>query len=316
MNLFVVRTWLIARFTNSERGASMVEYILLVALIALAVIAAVVFLRGQLERKVQRRGQQGQSVINRGADTIEGLRTVIRGPSVASGARKRGGPRCRLASPPMMPWTHDRQVHVGDGRRRCVGGGALLARSWVIVATTDHVLRARSPRVRRGQPPARRRVAHRLGPDAARKPRRLARRRRCHVAGQSRPAVDAGGLDRESDRVLGGEGREAGRQPRAAQRCCCPTSSCASTPAGSATSPDHSAVAFGLATALAPSLPRPARPAVYAAAATVAFGRIYGSAHLPLDVAGGIGVGLLGARSPDGRSASAAPASRLADRRR
>ena len=26
---------------------------------------------------------------------------------------------------------------------------------------------------------------------------------------------------------------------------------------------------------------------------TVAFGRIYGSAHLPLDVAGGIGVGLL-----------------------
>ncbi len=55
----------------------------------------------------------------------------------------------------------------------------------------------------------------------------------------------------------------------------------------------HSAVAFALATALAPSLPRSARPAVYAAAATVAFGRIYGSAHLPLDVAGGIGVGLL-----------------------
>ncbi len=53
MNLFVVRTWLIARFTNSERGASMVEYILLVALIALAVIAAVVFLSGQLGHKVQ-----------------------------------------------------------------------------------------------------------------------------------------------------------------------------------------------------------------------------------------------------------------------
>ena len=63
MNLFVVRTWLIARFTNSERGASMVEYILLVALIALAVIAAVVFLRGQLGGQVQRCGQQGQSVI-------------------------------------------------------------------------------------------------------------------------------------------------------------------------------------------------------------------------------------------------------------
>ncbi len=34
MNLFVVRTWLQARFTKTERGASMVEYILLVALIA------------------------------------------------------------------------------------------------------------------------------------------------------------------------------------------------------------------------------------------------------------------------------------------
>ena len=63
MNLFVVRTWLIARFTNSERGASMVEYILLVALIALAVIAAVVFLSGQLTAKFNDAGQQGQSVV-------------------------------------------------------------------------------------------------------------------------------------------------------------------------------------------------------------------------------------------------------------
>jgi Flp pilus assembly pilin Flp len=51
MDLFVVRTWLTARFTKSDRGASMVEYILLVALIALAVIAAVVFLRGQMSDK-------------------------------------------------------------------------------------------------------------------------------------------------------------------------------------------------------------------------------------------------------------------------
>jgi Flp pilus assembly pilin Flp len=51
MDLFVVRTWLTARFTKSDRGASMVEYILLVALIALAVIAAVVFLRGQVSNK-------------------------------------------------------------------------------------------------------------------------------------------------------------------------------------------------------------------------------------------------------------------------
>jgi membrane-associated phospholipid phosphatase len=56
----------------------------------------------------------------------------------------------------------------------------------------------------------------------------------------------------------------------------------------------HSAVAFGLATALAPSAPRRVRPALYGAAALVAFGRIYGGAHLPLDVAGGIGLGLLG----------------------
>ena len=51
MDLFVVRTWLTARFTKSDRGAGMVEYILLVALIALAVIAAVVFLRGQMSSK-------------------------------------------------------------------------------------------------------------------------------------------------------------------------------------------------------------------------------------------------------------------------
>jgi Flp pilus assembly pilin Flp len=51
MNLFVVRTWLTARFSKGERGASMVEYILLVALIALAVIAAVVFLRDQMDTK-------------------------------------------------------------------------------------------------------------------------------------------------------------------------------------------------------------------------------------------------------------------------
>src|SRR6185503_9885719 len=51
MNLFVVRTWLQARFTSTERGASMVEYILLVALIALAVLAAVSFLgRGMTDK--------------------------------------------------------------------------------------------------------------------------------------------------------------------------------------------------------------------------------------------------------------------------
>jgi len=58
MNLFVLRTWLQARFTKDERGASMVEYILLVALIALAVIAAVVFLRGQVSSKFNEAGSK------------------------------------------------------------------------------------------------------------------------------------------------------------------------------------------------------------------------------------------------------------------
>ena len=58
MNLFVLRTWLEARFTKSERGASMVEYILLVALIAIAVIAAVVFLRGQVSDKFNDAGSK------------------------------------------------------------------------------------------------------------------------------------------------------------------------------------------------------------------------------------------------------------------
>jgi undecaprenyl-diphosphatase len=55
----------------------------------------------------------------------------------------------------------------------------------------------------------------------------------------------------------------------------------------------HTAVAFAVAAVLAPSLPRPWRPVVYVAAAIVAFARIHGGVHLPLDVVGGIGVGLL-----------------------
>ncbi|HXY92416.1 MAG TPA: Flp family type IVb pilin [Acidimicrobiia bacterium] len=58
MNLFVFRTWLSARFSRGERGATMVEYILLVALIALAVIAAVVFLRDQVSSKFNDAGSK------------------------------------------------------------------------------------------------------------------------------------------------------------------------------------------------------------------------------------------------------------------
>ncbi len=46
MNGHVWWAWLRAKLGGDERGANLVEYILLVALIALAVIAAVVFLAG------------------------------------------------------------------------------------------------------------------------------------------------------------------------------------------------------------------------------------------------------------------------------
>ena len=58
MNLFVMRTWLQAKFAKDEAGASMVEYILLVALIALAVIAAVSFLKDQENAKFNNAGSQ------------------------------------------------------------------------------------------------------------------------------------------------------------------------------------------------------------------------------------------------------------------
>ena len=58
MNLFVLKTWLQGRLARDEQGANLVEYILLVALIALAVIAAVVFLRGQVSSKFDQTGSK------------------------------------------------------------------------------------------------------------------------------------------------------------------------------------------------------------------------------------------------------------------
>ena len=58
MNLFVLKTWLESKFRNDEDGASLVEYILLVALIALAVIAAVIFLRNQVSTKFNDAGSR------------------------------------------------------------------------------------------------------------------------------------------------------------------------------------------------------------------------------------------------------------------
>jgi pilus assembly protein Flp/PilA len=64
MNLLIVRTWLQARLTTTERGASMVEYILLVALIALAVLAAVTFLSNQVNTSFN---HEGSSLSSAGA---------------------------------------------------------------------------------------------------------------------------------------------------------------------------------------------------------------------------------------------------------
>ena len=58
MNLFVLKTWLEAKLNKDEEGASLVEYILLVALIALAVIAAVIFLRNQVSTKFNDAGSR------------------------------------------------------------------------------------------------------------------------------------------------------------------------------------------------------------------------------------------------------------------
>jgi len=55
----------------------------------------------------------------------------------------------------------------------------------------------------------------------------------------------------------------------------------------------HTAVAFALAAVLAPSLPRPWQPVVWVVAALVGFARVYAGVHLPLDVVGGAGLGLL-----------------------
>jgi Flp pilus assembly pilin Flp len=56
MNLFVLKTWLQTKLAKDEAGANLVEYILLVALIALAVIAAVIFMRGQVQDKFSETG--------------------------------------------------------------------------------------------------------------------------------------------------------------------------------------------------------------------------------------------------------------------
>ncbi|MBA3802328.1 MAG: phosphatase PAP2 family protein [Acidimicrobiia bacterium] len=55
----------------------------------------------------------------------------------------------------------------------------------------------------------------------------------------------------------------------------------------------HAAIAAALATVLIPSLPRRWQWVAVAAACVVALGRLYSGAHLPLDVIGGAGFGVV-----------------------
>ena len=56
MNLDVLRTWIRARWARDERGANLVEYLLLVSLIAIAVMGAIVYLSSQLSPKYNNAG--------------------------------------------------------------------------------------------------------------------------------------------------------------------------------------------------------------------------------------------------------------------
>lgn len=51
MDLFVLKTWLESKFSSDERGASMVEYGLLLALIAVIALVAVKALGGSVSTK-------------------------------------------------------------------------------------------------------------------------------------------------------------------------------------------------------------------------------------------------------------------------
>ena len=56
--------WLRARFGDTERGASLVEYALLVALIAVVCIAAVTLLGGNAKNKFNRSGHRSASRVS------------------------------------------------------------------------------------------------------------------------------------------------------------------------------------------------------------------------------------------------------------
>ena len=51
MGMYILKTWFEAKFTDSDRGAALVEYGLLLALIAVIAIAALTLLGGQVSDK-------------------------------------------------------------------------------------------------------------------------------------------------------------------------------------------------------------------------------------------------------------------------
>ena len=58
MNLTILKAWLQAKFSSDERGAALVEYALLVALIAIVCIVAITFLGGEAESKFNQIGSE------------------------------------------------------------------------------------------------------------------------------------------------------------------------------------------------------------------------------------------------------------------
>jgi Flp pilus assembly pilin Flp len=56
MDIFMLKSWLQAKLVKDARGANLVEYILLIALIALLVFAAVSFLKNKIGSKFSAAG--------------------------------------------------------------------------------------------------------------------------------------------------------------------------------------------------------------------------------------------------------------------
>ena len=54
----------------------------------------------------------------------------------------------------------------------------------------------------------------------------------------------------------------------------------------------HAAIAVAMASAASPLVPRRVRPALWSVAIGVGVSRIYVGAHMPLDVAGGVALGI------------------------